>query len=183
MSYVRDRNVGVQQPQPDLCENTQAGPLTTTTNPGPGAATHQYAARKVSIRSRLEKAGSWVVVAAALAVLLVLMGFVLPPVVGGIITGGYIALFAAALTLMNLSRPSRWANSLMGRRAFPVLRAPDGDIWRLARVNGALTFVFVFFFTVIASFLGSFLAGLIVFGGLIAAGVFYSRAQRVIIKP
>jgi hypothetical protein len=72
----------------------------------------------------------------------------------------------------------------MGRKVFPVLRAPEGEILRLAGVNAALTFIFAFFFSVIATLLHStLLAGLIVFGGLIVAGVFYNRARKVIITP
>jgi hypothetical protein len=72
---------------------------------------------------------------------------------------------------------------VLGRKIFPVLTAPDREIWQLARVNGVLVFGFTFMFQVVASFVSVFLAGIIVFGALVALGVFYSRARTVIIKP
>ena len=93
--------------------------------------------------------------------------------------------FVGFLTLLNLQRPSGWANAVMGRKVFPVLRsATDDEVWRLAGVNAALTFVFSFAFQVLsATFLGPFFAGLIVFLGLVVLGVFYNRARKVVIRP
>jgi hypothetical protein len=133
----------------------------------------------------MERIGFWLVVLAALVVVLVLSGIILPPVVGGIITAGYMAFFVGALTLLNLRRPSGWANSVMGRRVFPVLsNSSDNEIWRLAGVNAALVFFFSFIYHVLAStFVGGFLAGLIVIVAFVALGIFYNRARRVVIKP
>ena len=177
MSFIKDRLVGTKQVPPVIDQNV-GGPLSVQ----PDSASRGQV-RHVPARSRMEKIGFWVIVVAAMALLLVLLGVLLPPIFGGIATGLYTALFVGSLTLMNLSRPSVWANSLLGRRVFPVLRASEGEILRLSGVNAALTFVFAFFFHVVASVLGSFLAGIIVLGGLVAAGVFYSRARKVIVKP
>lgn len=179
MSFMRDQKVGVRPNPPNINEPMQGGPITTS---GPTPA-YRYSARRSPARSRLEKLGFWVVVVAALLVLLVLVGFILPPIVGGLVAGFYTSLFVGALTLMNLARPSGWANSILGRRVFPVLRADDAEVWKLAGVNAALVFVFTFFFQLLATFLGGFLAGLVVFGGLIALGIFYNRARKVVIKP
>jgi hypothetical protein len=137
----------------------------------------------VPARSRLERIGFWVIVAAAAALLLLLLGVILPPVLGGFITGAYMSLFVGGLTLLNLPRPSGWANTVLGRKVFPVLNAVDNDVWRLAGVNAGMAFVFAFSFSVVAHFLGSFLAGILVFGGLVAAGIFYNRARKVVIRP
>lgn len=177
MSFIKDRLVGTRQAPPVIDQNT-GGPLSVSSNAGT-----RNQVRHVPARSRMEKIGFWVVVVASIALLLVLMGVLLPPIFGGIATGIYTALFVGSLTLMNLSRPSGWANSLLGRRVFPVIRASEGEILRLSGVNASLTFVFAFFFHIVASVLGSFLAGILVLGGIVAAGVFYSRARKVIIKP
>lgn len=177
MSFIKDRLVGTRQAPPVIDQNT-GGPLSVSSD-----AASRNQVRHVPARSRMEKIGFWVVVVASIALLLVLMGVLLPPIFGGIATGIYTALFVGSLTLMNLSRPSGWANSLLGRRVFPVIRASEGEILRLSGVNAGLTFVFAFFFHIVASVLGSFLAGILVLGGLVAAGVFYNRARKVIIKP
>ncbi len=179
MSFIRNTRVGTRPAPPDAQETTGGGPLTTTN----AASTYRYNARRVPGRTRIEKIGFWVIVVAALALLLLLLGVILPPLVGGIINGAYLGIFVGGLTVLNLPRPSGWANSVLGRRVFPVLRASEGDIWRLAGTNAALTFVFAFFYHVVAAILGPFFGGLIVFGGLIAAGVFYNRARKVVIKP
>jgi hypothetical protein len=179
MGYVRDQKTATQQAAPDLRENTGAGPLT----PVGQSQAYGYRTRRVSARGRLEKIGFWIVVVAALALLLLLAGFLLPPIIGGIVTGFYTGAFVGLLTLMNLSRPSAWGNSLLGRKVFPVLNAPDNDVWRLAGINALLVFTFVFVFSLVAHFINPFFSGLVVFGALVAAGVFYSRARKVIIRP
>jgi|GEM_PF-4248373 len=179
MSFIRDRIVGVKQAQPTVQQDTYGGPIITVES-GP---TQSNNVRSVPARSRLERIGFWIIVAAAVALLLLLLGVLLPPIMGGLITGFYTGLFAATLTLLNTQRASGWANAVLGRQVFPVLRAPHGDIWRLAGVNGGLMFTFAFLFYVLAQFIGAFLAGFLVFGALVGSGVFYSRARKVIIKP
>lgn len=139
--------------------------------------------RRVPARFKLERVGFWVIAAAAALFLLAVLGFVLKPVVGGIITGAWLAAFVSMLTMLNLPRPSRWANTVLGRRVFPVLNADDRDLWRMAGVNAGLTFVFGFAFEVVSFFIGGFLGGLLVFGGIVALGIFYNRARKVIINP
>ena len=63
------------------------------------------------------------------------------------------------------------------------MRAPDADIWRLSGVNGLLVFIFTFVFYVVASFVGPFFGGVLVFAALIAAAIFYNRVRSVVIKP
>ncbi len=178
MSFTRDPKVTVSTAPSEVRENAGGGPLANAAPAG-----YRRNVQHVPARSRLERVGFWVVVVAALALLLLLLGWILPPLVGGLVTGTYMGLFVGGLTLLNLRRPSGWANSVMGRRVFPVLQASDGDNWRLAGVDAALTLVFAFFFHVIAAILGPLLAGLIVFGGLAALGIFYNRARKVIIRP
>lgn len=183
MSYSRNANVGVRPDAPaDLPENTGGGPLVSA---DPSAAPYgTYSPpRRVPARFKLEKVGFWVIAAAAALLLLVALGFILKPVVGGIITGVWLATFVGMLTMLNLPRPSRWANTVLGRRVFPVLNADDRELWRMAGVNAGLTFVFGFAYEVVAFFLGGFLGGMLVFGGLVALGVFYNRARKVIINP
>ena len=108
----------------------------------------------------------------------------MPPIVGGLISATYISGFVGFLTLMSLSKPSGWANAVLGRRVFPVLAAgQDSDVWRLAGVNAMLVFLFSFFYSVIATFIGGFLGGIVVFFGLMALGIFYNRVRRVVVKP
>jgi hypothetical protein len=152
-------------------------------DPNANTSHAQYNVRSVPARSRLEKVGFWIIVAASIALLLVLLGIIVPPVLGGLIFGGFTATFVGTLTLMNLPRPSGWANTLLGRSVFPVISTTDSDIWRLAGVNAALVFVFTLMYSVVAHFLGAFFGGLIVFAILIAAGIFYNRARRVVIRP
>ena len=179
MSYVRDQQPATQVPT-NISETSGAGPLATS-----GAApAYGYAARTRSpVRARLERIGYWIVVLAALGVLLLLLGIFLPKFVGAMFTAFFAGLFVTVLTLMNLPRPSVWGNALLGRSVFPVLRAPSNDIWRLSSVNGLLVFVFTFVFQMVASFVGPFFGGLIVFAALVGAAVFYNRVRSVVIKP
>jgi hypothetical protein len=182
MSYVSNQNTGAAQAVPEIRETTGAGPITTTPTTA-NSATYSYTRRRVSIRSRLERVGFWLIVAAAAVVLLLLLKVTIPVLVGAAITGGYLGGFAGLLTLMNLSRASNWGNTVLGRKIFPVITAPDAQVRRLASVNAGLTFAFAFIYSVLASFIGGFLSGLIVFGALVAAAIFYNRVRPVIIRP
>lgn len=182
MSYTRN-NVGVRQDVPtDIPDASGAGPLVI--DPDAGTTNRTYSSpRRVPARFKLERIGFWVIAAAAALILLVVLGFILKPVVGGIITGAWLAGFVGMLTLLNLPRPSRWGNTVLGRRVFPVVNADERELWRMASVNAGLTFVFGFAYEVVGFFLGGFLGGLLVFGGLVALGIFYNRARKVIINP
>jgi hypothetical protein len=187
MAYQRETKVGVGTPPNRVNETMPGGPLVTTQDTT-GYSTSESVGTKVAgtvkPRSALEKIGFWVIAIAALVILVVLAGVILPPLVGGIISATYISSFVAFLTLMNLKRPSGWANAVLGRRVFPVLAAgQDGDVWRLAGVNAVLVFLFSFFYSVFAGFIGPFFGGIAVFFGLIVLGIFYNRARRVVIKP
>jgi hypothetical protein len=179
MSVSRDPQVGVKQPTPTIQETTGAGPLTTTN----GSQPFQQAAAVVTPRSRVERVGFWVIVAAAAVILLAALGWLFPVAMGGLITGLWFGLFAGMLTVLNLPRPAGMGNALLGRRVFPVLRANDTEIWRLTVVNAVLAFLFGFCFAALQLILHSaFWSGLIVFGIVILAAIFYSRARTVVIK-
>ncbi len=188
MAYQRETKVGVGTPPNRVNGTLPGGPLTTTQEPvdySNGGSQASKVAGTVRPRTALERIGFWVIAIAALVVLIVLAGVILPPLVGGLISATYISAFVAFLTLMNLKRPSGWANAVLGRRVFPVLPpGQDSDVWRLAGVNAVLVFLFSFFYQVIAAtFIGPFLAGIIVFGGLVGLGIFYNRARKVVVKP
>lgn len=184
MSYSRGTKVGVGPAPQTINENLGGGPLSNVSET-PSYQFTQAAAGQLKPRSRIERVGFWLIVLAALVVVIVLSGIILPPIVGGLITAGYMAFFVGVLSLLNLRRPSGWANAVLGRRVFPVLSSTsDSEVWRLAGVNAALVFVFSFVYHVLAStFIGGFLAGLIVIIAFMALGVFYNRARRVVIKP
>ena len=183
MSYTRETKVGVGPAPQKINENLGGGPVANPTEP----SSYQYkqAASQLKPRTKMERIGFWIVVLAALVLVLVLSGVILPPLVGGIITAGYMAFFVGALTLLNLKQPAGWANAVLGRRVFPVMsNTNDNEVWRLAGVNAGLVFFFSFVYQVLAStFIGGFLAGIIVILGFIALGVFYNRARKVVIKP
>jgi hypothetical protein len=167
------------------------GPLATgqaTTDNNAGESTASSTASKVAgvvkPRSAMERIGFWVIAVAAVALLFVLAGMVLPPVLGGLVSATFISGFVAFLTLMNLQKPAGWANSVLGRRVFPVLSAgQDSDIRRLAGVNAVMVFLFSFLYSVMARILDPFFGGIVVFVVLVALGIFYNRARKVVIKP
>ncbi len=191
MTYGQNPDVGVREARPGVNVNQpgMAGPLTAQAQSQsqyqsqPGRQYSFNVRRWTAGRTTLERIGFWVIVLAAGALLLLLLGVLLPPILGAATTALYVALFVGMVTLMNLPRPSGWANAVLGRRLFPVLRATEAELWRLALVNSATVFVFTFFYGLLAHFIGGFLAGLIAFAGLGLAGVFYNRARKVIIKP
>src|SRR4028118_1753204 len=123
MDYRNNQTVGVRpELGHELRENTRGGPLVVN---DPNATVQSYstthsAPRRVPARFRLEGVGFWIIVAAAALVLLVLLGFVLRPVMGGLIAGTWMGAFVGMLTMLNLPRPSGWANAVLGRRVFPV---------------------------------------------------------------
>jgi hypothetical protein len=190
MSYQRETKVGVGTPPSRMNNPIPGGPLVATQEPADYNNTSSTtagakAANVVRPRTKLEQIGFTVIVISAIVLLVVLAGFILPPLIGGIITATYVSAFVAFLTLLNLRTPSKWGNAVLGRRVFPVLSAgQDSDVWKLAGVNAVLVFCFTFFYQVLAATLvGPFLAGILVFGGLVGAGVFYNRARKVIVKP
>ena len=179
MSIARDPRTATPQTPPELRETTGGGPIAPTG----GGRFRSFFPRRVAARSRLERVGFWVIVVAAIGVLLLLAGALIPKVMFGLIFGFYTGLFAGLLTLLNLSRSSAWGNAVLGRKIFPVLPASDREIMRLAAVNASLMFAFTFIFGVLAETIGPFLGGIVVFALLAGAAVFYSRARSVIIKP
>jgi hypothetical protein len=191
MGYSGEQKVGTQDPQYRRIENPPSNAVIIEEASARPARQPASAPRRIgrfnlpSLKGgRVEQLGFLVIVAAALVLLLLFAGTLIPRVMGGVITALYTSMFVSLLTLANLRRPSGWANSLMGRQVFPVLNAgSDGQIWKLALVNGILVFIFAFAFDVLASFITPLLAGLVVFGGLVAASIFLSRARGVIQRP
>lgn len=188
MAYQRETKVGVGTPPNRVSSDTTmpGGPLVANELPPYNSTTSAgaKAANAVKPRTAVERIGFWAIAIAAIAIILVLAGFLIPPLVGGLISATYISAFVGFLTLMNLRRPSGWANAVLGRRVFPVLSAgQDSEVWRLAGVNAVLVFLFSFFYSVISTFFGGFLGGIIVFIGLVFLGIFYNRARRVVVKP
>jgi hypothetical protein len=185
MSYQRETKVGVGTPPSRMNNPIPGGPLVPMQEPVDYTSAGAKAANVVRPRTKLEQIGFGVIVVAALVLLVVLAGVILPPLIGGIISATYIAGFVAFLTLLNLKLPSKWGNAVLGRRVFPVLSAgQDSDVWRLAGVNAVLVFCFAFFYHVLTAILiGPFFAGLLVFGGLVGAGIFYNRVRKVVVKP
>ena len=96
MDYTQNQQQAVPQAPADIRENTGAGPLA----PPAAGSTYGYAAWRLRSRSRLERVGYWVVVVAALALLLVLLGVFLPRFVNGAILGFNIGLFVAILGIV-----------------------------------------------------------------------------------
>src|SRR6476469_91005 len=169
MAYQRETKVGVGTPpnRSNVNNTMPGGPLVSTQEPPPYNSTTSAGAKAVNAvkpRTAMERIGFWAIAIAAIVLILVLSGFILPPIVGGLISATYISGFVGFLTLMNLSKPSGWANAVLGRRVFPVLAAgQDSDVMRLAGVNATLVFLFSFFYSVVATFLGGFLGGLGIF--------------------
>jgi hypothetical protein len=184
MSYSRETKVGVGPAPQQIDETFGGGPLVNM-NETPANQFSQAAASQLKPRTKMERIGFWLIVVAAIAVVIVLSGVILPPIVGGLITAAYMAFFVSMLTLLNLRQPAGWANAVLGRRVFPVIAsATDDQVWRLAGVNAALIFAFSFIYQVLAAtFIGGFFAGLIVIIIFIALGVFYNRARKVVVKP
>ena len=185
MNSNRDASAGAQQPYATV-DTQSRGPLLIEEAPAGSPKRGRWALPQMQSGlkgGRIEQIALLLIAAAAVVLLLLFAGRVLPSVIGGIISGFYTAFFVMMLTLSNLRRPSGWANNILGRQVFPVLQAPDGQIWRLALVNSVLVFLFVFFFQVLASFITSLFAGMVVIGGLIALGIFYNRARTVIKRP
>ncbi len=185
MSFMRNqRSTPSQQPQQARPERAIGGPIVTVedaTNVGkPKVQASGFARRLPVPRSRLESIAYWVI---GLAVVVLALLFVVPSLFSAITTGFYTSLFVGVLTLSNLRKPSGWANTVLGRKVFPVISSSDSEIWKLAVVNAMLVFIFAFSFNLLALYLTPFFAGMIVFGGLIALGIFYSRARRVISGP
>lgn len=184
MSFMRNQRATGNQPSTDSPERQRGGPIISVedANAGkPKTSGFGGMSRRLPVpRSRIESIAYWVI---GLAVVVLALVLVVPTLFGAVTTAFYTSLFVAMLTLSNLRKPSGWANSILGRKVFPVLTSSDGEIWKLSVVNAMLVFVFAFSFNIIARYLGSFLAGMIVFGGLIALGVFWGRARRVISGP
>src|SRR5436309_904728 len=97
MDYTQKQQQAVPQAPPEIKESTGGGPLAAPA----GEPTYSYSARRVA-RSRVERIGYWVIVAAAMGLLLVLLGAFLGPLINGAMLGFVIGLFVAVLTLLNL---------------------------------------------------------------------------------
>ena len=158
----------------------RGGPIITIEEQQQGKRQPFGIPRHLPARSKLESIAFWIIGVAA--VVLVLL-FVVPSLFNAVTAAFYTSLFVLLLTLSNLQHPSGWANTILGRKVFPVIHTGDLEIWKLAVVNSALVFVFAFMFELLSRYLGAFLSGIVVFGGLVALGVFFSRARNAINRP
>ena len=182
MNFLKNQRTGGQQSTPTAqADRVKGGPLVTIEEQQAGKPQTSGFARRISApRSRLESIAFWII---GLAVAVVVLLFIVPSLFGAFATALYTSVFVGLLTLSNLRRPSGWANTILGRKVFPVLHTADGEIWKLAVVNAMLVFVFAFSFDLLSRYLTPLFAGIVVFGGLIALGVFWGRARRVISGP
>jgi hypothetical protein len=181
MNFIRNQRAGGQQQASVRSDSVKGGPTVIIEEQQAGKPQVSGMARRLPApRSRLESIAFWVI---GLAVAVLVLLFIVPSLFGAFATALYTSIFVAFLTLSNLRRPSGWANTVLGRKVFPVLHTGDGEIWKLAVVNAMLVFVFAFSFDLLARYITPLFAGVVVFGGLIALGIFWGRARRVISGP
>jgi hypothetical protein len=117
-------------------------------------------------RSKAEQIGFWIIVGAAAVLGVVLLGAVLGPTLRALGAALVLTAFVALLTGLNSQAVADRANALLGRNVFPIVKADEGAIRRLVRVNSALTFVFTFAFTLLSQVFGSIFAALIIAGAV-----------------
>lgn len=179
MGLFRNQRATNQQSTTGQAERLRGGPIITVEE---GAAKPQSGGlrRLPAPRSRLESAAFWII---GIAIVVAVVLFIIPSLAGAATAAFFMSLFVAFLTLANLDRPSRWANNILGRNVFPVLHTNDREILKLALVNTVLVFIFSFAFELLARYITSFFAGIVVFGGLIALSIFWGRARSVIGGP
>ncbi|MFL5732019.1 MAG: hypothetical protein ACJ78Q_02365, partial [Chloroflexia bacterium] len=99
MNYTPNQQEASPKPAPNFAETTGAGPLAQT----PGSATYSpnvTSTGRPQRRARMEQIGFWVVVVAALALLLVVLNVFLPRFISGAVLGFDIAAFVGLLTLL-----------------------------------------------------------------------------------
>jgi len=183
MNFLRNKTDSQQSgsAQPAQAERVNDGPIITVEDGTGGGKPQLGGLRRLSApRSRLENIAFWVI---GVAIVVAVVLFIVPSLAGAITTAIFMSLFVAFLTLANLNRPSGWANGILGRSVFPVLHTTDAEIRKLTIVNSALVFIFSFTFELLARYITPFFAGIVVFGALIALGVFWGRARNVVNGP
>ena len=134
-------------------------------------------------RSKTERIGFWVIVAAAALLLVVLAGAVFGPVLHALTTALVMAAFVGLLTALNTQQGSETANRLLGRRLFPIIKADDFQVRRLVQFTSVLTFFFAFVVTILP--FGTILNALLVLGvvALVTVVLPRARAQRRTLRP
>ncbi len=100
-------------------------------------------------RSKTERIGYWVIVAAAAVLLVVLAGVLFGPVLHALTTALVLAGFVGLLTALNTRQGAETANRLLNRRLFPIVQADDGQVRRLVQFTSIVTFVFAFVVTIL----------------------------------
>lgn len=100
-------------------------------------------------RSKGERIGYWIMVAAAAVLLVVLAGVIFGPVLRALTTALVMSAFVGLLTALNTRQGSETANRLLGRRLFPIIRADEFQVRRLVQINAVLTFFFTFLVTIL----------------------------------
>lgn len=100
-------------------------------------------------RSKGERIGYWIMVAAAVVLLVVLAGVLFGPVLHALTTALVLAGFVGLLLSLNTRQGAETANRLLGRRLFPIIKADEGQVRRLVQMTTLLTFVFTFVITIL----------------------------------
>ena len=132
-------------------------------------------------RGRFERLGFWILVAAAVVVLLGAAAVLVPVLFRTIGWGLAIGAAFAALTMLNTRQLAGWANQALGRRVFPLLNGDDATIRRLVMANAVLGFGYGLllallpFGPVVSTLL---IGGVLTVGGMLAAQARAGRALR-----
>jgi hypothetical protein len=100
-------------------------------------------------RSKGERIGYWIMVAAAAVLLIVLAGVLFGPVLHALTTALVLAGFVGLLTALNTRQGAETANRLLGRRLFPIIKAEDMQVRRLVQFTALATFFFTFVVTIL----------------------------------
>jgi hypothetical protein len=100
-------------------------------------------------RSKGERIGYWIMVAAAVVLLVVLAGVVFGPVLHALTTALVMAGFVGLLLSLNTRQGAETANRLLKRRLFPIVKADDMQVRRLVQMTSLFTFVFAFVVTIL----------------------------------
>ena len=126
-------------------------------------------------RSKTERIGYWVIVAAAAVLLVVLAGVLFGPVLHALTTALVLAGFVGLLTALNTRQGAETANRLLNRRLFPIVKADDGQVRRLVQFTSIVTFVFAFVVTILP--FGTIVNTLLLVGAIALATLILPRLR------
>jgi hypothetical protein len=126
-------------------------------------------------RSKGERIGYWIMVAAAAVLLIVLAGVLFGPVLHALTTALVLAAFVGLLTALNTRQGAETANRLLGRHLFPIIKAEDMQVRRLVQFTSLVTFFFTFVVTILP--FGTIVNTLLVVGVIALATVVLPRVR------